>query len=115
MATRAERVAFSALLTDTTADLYTVASGQSAVVTILWANMDNSTAYTINIYLKLSGGSDVLLTGADETVNASARGFYPPSQHTLRLAAGDKIRGKASTASKIAVNIAVVESVAVSL
>lgn len=83
------------------ATLYTVGVGVVAHVTqIILVNTDAS-ARTVNIYIKMSGGTSRRIIAKDLSLAAGASYWVPISPSALRLSAGDLIEGDASAATVV--------------
>jgi len=90
----------------TTGDLYTVpASTRALIKTIKVVNL-NTTAETINLYLKPSGGTARCIIPKNLSLGA---GYLLVVDDELTLEAGDKLQGSATTAAMVDYTISGVE------
>lgn len=85
-------------LTGSNADLYTVPASTMAAARMYFGNTSATTAYTVYVYVKRSGGTDRIV--ATLTINAGGYAEFPDGK-PIALSTGDKLRGYASTTTVI--------------
>lgn len=81
--------------------LYTVATGVIAHVTQIILCNTSGSAVTVNIYVKMSGGTSRRIINKDKSLAAGESYWLPIAPSALRLSAGDLIEGDASSAAQI--------------
>lgn len=88
-------------LPNTKTTLYTVPPDKSAHVFIILANSESGTAYTVNLYLKRSGGTSRRIIGSTTDLAAKGSMEMPSNLTGIKLSEGDIIEGDASVAAKV--------------
>ncbi len=87
-------------LASSVGDLLTVASATVDHITHIILTNTSGGAITVNLYIKRSGSTARRIIDKDKSLAAGAS-YWVPITSALRLSAGDKIQGDASSGSVI--------------
>lgn len=98
MALQVKALANGQLGTTAFGDLYTTPASKTTIVKNIRVVNTDTSARTINLYYKRSGGTAKLVMPVNMSLGA---GFLAVEEAELTMEAGDKIQGDASVASKL--------------
>jgi hypothetical protein len=88
-------------LPSTKGTLYTSTGVVTIITNIVLANTSDTTARTVNLYLKRNGGTSRRLIGKATPLAGAAHIIFPGTSIGIRLSAGDAIEGDADAATSV--------------